>query len=189
MITKIREALEVKKELQEAREEIRQVKKAVKELGEQIGELKKPIKAKLDGLENIEEQSKAAEEKVNRAVKELKEEIYEFKVIRGNTQKKILELFEQELHKEITHNLEVLKADTKEFRTAKANMAKLMESISRASEDATRLHDVAKEIRKEDFELTRFHRQLLASNKDKLALMKKIDTLERMIAKMRRGSR
>ena len=41
-------------------------------------------------------------------------------------------------------------------------------------------------IKKEDFELTKFARNLAEMDKEKLDLMRKIDTLERLVSKIRR---
>ena len=44
-------------------------------------------------------------------------------------------------------------------------------------------------IKKEDFELTQHHREMLKADKEKLELMQRIDVLEKLIAKLRRGNK
>ena len=49
--------------------------------------------------------------------------------------------------------------------------------------------EISRNIKQGDFELTKYANKLLEADKEKLELMRKIDTLERLISKMRRGGR
>lgn len=49
--------------------------------------------------------------------------------------------------------------------------------------------EITKDIKKEDFELTKFINKVNEENREKLELMKKIDTLERLIGRMRRSQK
>ena len=51
---------------------------------------------------------------------------------------------------------------------------------------AKRLEQDILGIKKEDFELTKYARHLMEADKEKLELMRKIDTLERLVSKIRR---
>ena len=54
------------------------------------------------------------------------------------------------------------------------------------SEEIGKFVEISKNIRKEDFELTKFARHLLEMDREKLELMRKIDTMERLVSKIRR---
>jgi len=66
-------------------------------------------------------------------------------------------------------------------------MSSMVAQIKNISTEINKFSDISKNIKKEDYELTKFANQLLDLDKEKLELMRKIDTLERLIAKQRRS--
>jgi len=62
----------------------------------------------------------------------------------------------------------------------------------RTSEISVLLNNIAeigRRIKKEDFELSRYANEIWRADKEKLELMRKIDTLERLIAQIRRSGK
>ena len=116
----------------------------------------------------------------------LKKEVYDFKLLKAQTQRNILEKFEQELGKELKLNSEKLKNDMNEYNSLKEQMASMIGKIKTTSLEIGKFTEISQNIKKEDFELNKFANQLLESDKEKLNLMRKIDSLERLISKMRR---
>lgn len=116
----------------------------------------------------------------------LRKEVYDFKLLKAQTQKNILEKFEEELCKELKVNSEKLKNDLNEYNKLKEQTATTLEQIKSLSTEINKFTELSKNIKKEDFELTRYANKLQEQDKEKLELMKRIDTLEHLIAKMRR---
>jgi len=65
-------------------------------------------------------------------------------------------------------------------------MSEIGNKVNNLSSEIEKFTDISKNIRKEDFELTKFARQVLETDREKLELMRRIDTLERLISKTRR---
>lgn len=126
---------------------------------------------------------------INECKESLRKEIYDFKLLKAQMQKNIMEKFEEELSKELKVNSEKLKNDLNEYNKLKEQMVSMVEKLKIVSLEINKFSEVSKNIKKEDFELSQFHKQIQEADKEKLELMKKIDTLERLISKMRRGGR
>ena len=189
MLSNIKEMLsgkELKGQLNELAEQLRQVTVTVKEQTETMAALKRENgESKAAAVAMTEEIKKSID-----AAKELQEAIRtnmaELKALSTHVQSSIKqkitdELFE--LTKEVRAKLEGAEKLKQEVTaTAAATIAEL----GKLKSDITKLSAVAEKIKAEDFELTKFSNQLLAADREKLQLMSRIDTLERLIAKMRR---
>ena len=176
------------------------VKEDIDVINKNIGENNKVIsglKAELETLRNgLDESNKAQAEflknfKENLSViKNLREdfgkELVEFKMLKGQLQRKILEKFEEELQKDLEVNREALRKDTEDYNELRKKAAEILSRLNMTSEEINKFMEISKSIKKEDFELTKFARQLIEMDREKLELMRKIDTLERLVSKIRR---
>ena len=61
-----------------------------------------------------------------------------------------------------------------------------MSRLNLATEEINKFIEISRSIKEEDFELTKFARHLMDMDREKLELMRKIDTLERLVSKIRR---
>lgn len=124
------------------------------------------------------------------AVKNLKEdfgrEIYEFKLLKGQLQKKILVRFEEELQKDLEVSRENLKKDAEDYSELRKKVNEILSRMSLTGEEMNKFIEISKSIKKEDFELTKFARHLMEMDNEKLELMRKIDSLERLVSRIRR---
>ena len=112
--------------------------------------------------------------------------VVEFKLLKGQLQRKILDKFEEELQKDLEVNREALKKDTQDYNELRKKVAEILSRLNMTSEEINKFTEISKSIRKEDFELTKFARHLIDMDREKLELMRKIDTLERLVSKIRR---
>ena len=123
-------------------------------------------------------------------IKELRhdfeKELFDFKLLRSQMQKKIVERFEEELDKELKIQIDKLKNDSDVYNELKNNIIEISSKVNNLSEEITKFTEISQKIKNEDFELTRFANKLVEVDKEKLELMHKIDHLERLISKMRR---
>lgn len=116
----------------------------------------------------------------------MKKELYEFNLLKSQLQNKILEKFENALEKELKINIDKLKAEHKDYEDAKKEITLVVKKTSELAEYLNKFIDIGKNIKKEDFELSRYAHEIWKADREKLELMKKIDTLERLIGQMRR---
>lgn len=162
-----------------------------------IAELKNEIetlKQHLDqNVSNINDKNteffKNFDENVN-VIKQLRhdfeKELFDFKLLRSQMQKKIIEKFEEELDKELKIQIEKLRNDADSYNELKNNITEISNKVNNLGEEINKFIEISRNIKKEDFELAKFSKQLLEMDKEKLELMRKIDYLERLVSKMRR---
>jgi hypothetical protein len=106
--------------------------------------------------------------------------------LKGQLQRKILDKFEEELQKDLQINREALKKDTEDYNELRKKAAEILSKLNLTTEEINKFIEISKSIKKEDFELTKFARHLLEMDREKLELMRKIDTLERLVSKIRK---
>ena len=186
MLQKIRDVLKTREDIDLMNRNIEENNKIISELKDELGSLKKEL---VETKKTQEEFLKTFKENLF-VIKNLREdfgkELYEFKLLKGQLQKKILEKFEEELQKDLEVNRESLKKDTDDYNELRNRVAEILSRLNMASGEISKFMEISKSIKKEDFELTRFARQLIDMDKEKLELMRKIDTLERLVSKIRR---
>lgn len=181
------------KGLMNVREEIDAINKNIEENNKVISELKTELEALRNGLaESNKAQGeflKNFRENLN-VIKNLREdfgkELVEFKLLKGQLQRKILDKFEEELQKDLQINREALRKDTEDYNEVRKKAAEILSRLNMTNAEINKFMEISKSIKKEDFELTKFARQLIDMDREKLELMRKIDTLERLVSKIRR---
>ncbi|HLC62306.1 MAG TPA: hypothetical protein VJI52_04795 [Candidatus Nanoarchaeia archaeon] len=181
------------RDLMKTKEDLDLINKNVEENNRIISDLK----AELTSLKNEVSETKSIQQdflgtfKDNLTViKNLREdfgkELYEFKLLKGQLQKKILDKFEEELQKDLEVNRESLRNDANEYNELRGKVSEVLSRLNLTSEEITKFTEISKNIKKEDFELTKFARQIVDMDREKLELMRKIDNLERLVSKIRR---
>lgn len=175
------------------KEDIDLINKNIEENNRIISELKRELESLRNDLKETHIKQKDflrnLEENIS-VIKNLREdfgkEIYEFKLLKGQLQRKILDKFEEELQKDLEINREALQKDFENYNELRKKAAEILSRLNLTSDEISKFIEISKSIKKEDFELTRFARHLMEMDKEKLELMRKIDTLERLISKIRR---
>ena len=119
---------------------------------------------------------------------DLKSSVYDFNMLKNKLQNQLVEKFEEELKKELNINLEKLKKEAENYNLLKTNTEAVLLKTKNIAAEIDKLVEISKNLKKEDFELTQYHRELLKADKEKLELMQRIDTLEKLIAKLRRNT-
>ena len=186
MITKIKELIDVKHNLEELNKSVNDNNKTISDLKVELESLKKELN---ESKKTQDEFLKNFKENLN-VIKNLREdfgkELYEFKLLKGQLQRKILDKFEEELQKDLEINKEALRKDINDYNELRKNVAQILSRLNMTTEEINKFLEISKNIKKEDFELTKFARQIIEMDKEKLELMRKIDTLERLVSKIRR---
>ncbi|MGM5487931.1 MAG: hypothetical protein ACQESG_03205 [Nanobdellota archaeon] len=163
-------------------EESRALKEEISLVRSEIGELKELLTQQnglIDGLES-------GNMRQHKLCEGLDQELFEFKRMRGSLQKKIVEEFDEVLRSELQRYFDGIKADAREFTQLRGEVCALVSRVSKTSEAIDKFNAIAQQIKAKDFTLERYAKTLEQRDKEKLDLMKRIDTLERMVSKMRR---
>lgn len=181
------------KDLMKIREDIDVINKNIEENSKIISDLKNDLEAlrkELNESKAIQQEFLKNFKENVQIIKNLREdfakELVEFKLLKGQLQKKILDKFEEELQKDLEVNREALKKDIQDYNALRQKVSEILVRLNLTSEEISKFVEISKNIKKEDFELAKFARHLLEMDKEKLELMRKIDTLERLVSNIRR---
>ena len=186
MLQKIKDLMRTKEEIDAISRNIAENSRIVSELKDELNSLKKEL---AETKKSQDEFLKSFKENLF-VIKNLREdfgkEIYEFKLLKSQLQKKILEKFEEELQKDLEVNRDSLKKDADDYNELRKKVAEILSGLNLTGGEISKFIEISKSIKKEDFELTKFARQLVDMDREKLELMRKIDTLERLVSRIRR---
>lgn len=186
MLQRIKDLMKTKEEIDNINKKLEENIKVISDLRLDLDVLKKEL-----GEVNINQKEflKSFKETffiVKNIREDLGKEIYEFKLLKAQMQRKILEKFEEELRKDLDINRAALMKDADDYNELKRKLNEILPKLNLTGEEINKFIEISRNIKKEDFELTKFARHLLEMDKEKLELMRKIDTLERLVSKIRR---
>lgn len=190
MIQKIKELMAIKEHIDVIKNNLNYTTNSMNDLKNEIGTLKQQINENINEINNKNNEFfKNFNENAN-VIKELRhdfeKELFDFKLLRSQLQKRIIEKFEEEVDKELKIQIDTLKNDSETYNELKEKINKITEKVNILGEEINKFITISSNIKKEDFELTRFTNKVLEMDKEKLQLMNKIDALERLVSKMRR---
>ena len=190
MIQKIKDLMAVKEHIDVIKNNLNYATNSMNDLKTQIESLKQQMNENMDSInDKNNEFFKNFDENLN-VIKNLRQdfekELFDFKLLKSQMQKKIIEKFEEELGKELQIQSEKLRIDADSYNELKENLTHITEIVNDIGEEISKFVTISRNIKKEDFELTKFANQLTQMDKEKLELMHKIDTLERLVSKIRR---
>ncbi|MBI2140811.1 hypothetical protein HYU16_00135 [Candidatus Woesearchaeota archaeon] len=192
MLSRIRELVSGS-ELKELAEQLKHAVAAIKEQSEQIKGLHSLTAAAKDSISEIRssnslmaEEARKSADAARQLQAELAKALAELKSLSSHVQGSIKQKITEdliELTREVKAKLEGAERLKSEITTTAAAVSN---ELAKLKADVAKLAAVADKIKAEDFELVRFSQQLASADAEKLRLMKQIDTLELLIAKMRR---
>ena len=119
---------------------------------------------------------------------EMSKEVYDFKLLKSQLQKKLLDKFEEELKQELKVNVSTLRKDLSDYEEMKNSVKELLKKTELTKQEMGKWMEISSSIKSSDFELSKFANQLKHADSEKLELLRKIDNLERMVSKMRRSA-
>lgn len=186
MIQKIRDLMKIKEEIDNIKNSVDGNKKSFDSFREKFlgfeSELIKTKEIQKEFLNNLKENLNVIKD----VKEELRNEVYQFKLLKSQLQNKLIEKFEGELRNELKVNLDNLKNDLNSYNDTKKSISTILDKTENLSGEIGKFIEISRNIKKEDFELKKFADELKKADKEKLDLMRRIDTLERLISKMRR---
>jgi len=182
-VFKVKEVVDsINEELGKTKDELDSFRKKISEiidLQKEFSEIKQQQKSMISSI-------KESSDAIRMLKDDLKKEVYDFKLIRNQTQKNIMQKFEEELSKELASGTDALKSDLQEYSELKLKMNSMINNMTKLEDDINNLRQIASSIKKEDFDLSKHMKGMKEAESEKLELMRKIDGLERLCASLRR---
>jgi chromosome segregation ATPase len=165
-------------------------KALLQELQAVRGQLAGHTTAAKEHAEEAKRQGKAWQEhlaELEEFRKRIRDELASFAVLKRDIQSQILRKFETELQKDFAERSKELKLSAENYQSTKQELEKAVHTLTKLNTTFERLSAVAATLKKEDFEMTHFAKQLLELDRHKLELQRENDHLKDLVAKMRRG--
>ena len=190
MLSRIKEIVsgnEMKELTGQLSEQLKQMALAVKEQTEIVAALKRESEESKEAAALMAAEIKKSKEAAQELQEAIRTSMADLKALSSHIQGSLKQKISDDLT--ILTNEAKAKLDGAEKlkHEIAASATAMVNEFSKLRGEITKLSTVAEKIKAEDFELARFSNQLLAADKEKLQLMSKIDSLERLIAKMRRA--
>ena len=156
MINRIKELVNIKDDIKAVSSDFSELRKEVSSFKQDIEALKKSVNDSNAKHEDFLKRFEKNLDIIDESKEELKKEVYDFKLLKSQLQNKVLQKFEEELGKELKVNIDKLKGDYDGYAELKSKVDGLKPKMDELSKTISRLSEVSKAIKKEDFELTRF---------------------------------
>jgi chromosome segregation ATPase len=189
MIDKIRALSNIGAEIDSIKKQIKSLSNDSKQFKEEFSNFlldhEKLMESQKKQQEMIIESSKALNE-IKTISDDFKKEIYDFKLMKTQMQKVVLERVENELKEELSSGLSNMREDAKKYEKLRNNLEILSSDIMILRDNIKKFSSIAVNIKESDFHLNKYYRNLDEMDKEKIHLLRKIDSLERLVAKIRR---
>jgi len=182
MITKIRELIQIRGVIDELTQKINKQEKAIKDSGEESIKLRKQIIDIKNQNQKMLAKFKTDKDCLDSFKNNLENELYDFKLFKNTLQEKFSSKIESEFN--------ILKKDmgnsVQEFNESKKKLDTKLSGIEKLDTEINRLVKISTGIKQADFKLEKMAKEVKNSESEKVELHRKIDALERLVAKMRR---
>ncbi len=104
----------------------------------------------------------------------------------GDVQRKVESMLQEQLGSIIRESVEKLKLDAGQYAQVKREIEQISVRLNELSEQMLKFRKIAEEIKSADFQLNKYAAELEKSDNEKVKLMKEVDDLQRLVARMRR---
>ena len=197
MLKKIQGILHAKEGLDEVKQDLASVRSSIgKDIGEMkllLAELSGAWEAAYKALQGHADTSLKVQQDLAtglRTVQELKEsfesELNELRMLKSRMHKTLLEDLKGEFKDEIASVRTSLVLESGSLNQLRAEVLSMGTQINAIKPEITKFTEISQHIKKADFDLNKYALRLDEANRDKLELLRKIDTLQKLISKERR---
>jgi hypothetical protein len=107
----------------------------------------------------------------------------------SDVQRKIENVVHDQLGTAINASVENLKLDAGKYDAVKRDIDMILLKMKQLNEEIVKFQGISKQIKQGDFELLKFARELEKTDNDRVRLLKQVDDLQRLVARMRRSQR
>ena len=189
MINKIKQLMKTDEIIEAINRKIDSTNNNIEELNMKVENSLKEINSLKSEQAELLKALKSNSNETSGIMEALKAEIFEFKLLKSQLQRKLLEKFEEELKKELSSGIDIMRRDAEEYNEARKNLNETMKKMNSINEDVAKFIDISRSIKKEDFHLSNFAKQVSYADSEKIRLMRRVEQLEGIISKMRRNEK
>ncbi len=190
MLDKIRGLMKTSESIDDIRSDQKKAHKELKELQDEIKNVKKELiemqKANNDFKKSLENSSKSfgdTAQSLNNLKTEFERSLDRINLLNMDLQKK--------MQKELEEKVGVVVKEFKDKVSPYKDIEKLSEEVSSQLKtvvaELQKFQAISKTINEKDFELVKFGRMLEQNDREKLDMIKKIESLEKIMAAMKRN--
>lgn len=172
---KIKESVEeVKKLTRTVNSQQEEQEKLISQIKELTTENKKSSKLFTTSIKDIE----TANTKISRVVSEII-------LIKPKLEKELIGKFEKTLQEHLNNTTKELTIDIKEHKKAQEMLTKTQSEQEKLLKEITKMREISEKLKPTDFELSKHAKEILINDQEKLRLMKRVDDLEKLLARMK----
>jgi len=183
MITRIKELLQIKELVDQLTENIQELENANSKSCDEAEALRKELKTLFKENRTMLSQAQRDMKDMKNFRQELKHELYEFKLFKKEVRKQLIDTVE----KDLSGAKVSMQNEVTGFNEAKKKLDTKLNSVGRMESELTKLQEITKNLNAADFDLVRHKKNLDRGEKEKRELLRKIDHLERLVARQRRS--
>ena len=177
----------VNNQMTKMQEDFSLFKAAITDLSKDLVEMQKNFRDSLNEIRVVNEmyieRLKTETENIGQLREELQHEVEDFKLQKTRMQQKLLENTDHE----VRDGLDRLKTDVNRYNDLKRELDLVNANIAKAVQEINKFNLISQKIKAEDFELTKFAKQIFQADQEKLRLMNEIDSLKHLISRERRS--
>lgn len=182
MINRIKDLMQIKELLDEIKNKIESHDKIVSECESSYKNMHEETMQMMKQNQEILKKARDDVHELGRFRDEMKKELYEFQLFK----KDMRETFIKKTDSGFKDVKQMLDKEAIELNLTKKKLDTKLNKIEALENEIARLTSVAKSIKSADFELVKYNNILKDHQKEKQELIRKIDNLERLVARMRR---
>lgn len=183
------------KEKEELDEQLKTLSRKIKTATRSIQDQEQILKNSIKDVHIIKEEQEQLALKTKELVKELEtatktlnKATSELSLFKPKLEKELLTKFTQNIEKELANTTNKIHAESNGFNFAKEVFTKNIEQSKELMKEIEKLQTISKNIKEKDFTLEKYAKEINNKDQEKLRLLKRIDQLESMLAKMKRRS-
>jgi len=187
MIQKIKDLMQIKELIDNLTNDITNLKQEFDPVKSELTNIKQQFNTDLQEMKSQQKEFIASNsviiKQINESRQEFDKEITDFKLQKTNMQKQMMEQGENELK----DSLERIKADVASYNELKNQVNTISSHIENLSGEINKFTAISRNLKEKDFALEKFSNKIFEADQEKLELMRKIDALQRLIARERRS--
>ena len=153
---------------------------------QQIGELHSDISKVHITQKEVMSTFSSQIEMLKKLNQDMKTETYDFKLVKANIKSKLVPDVLESFRDELRTQIKKLDTDNKSYNDVKDNLKRIVEQLGVVEGEIGKFKKISQCVQETDFNLNKYAKELENTDKEKLALMHKVDKLQMLIAKERR---
>jgi chromosome segregation ATPase len=189
MFKKLKEVVSLSDEIRELKNILSTVQKELAEIKNQLGEKSKDDsdsrQKEAEEIKQLTKEITKVKDEMRNVSREYSLELNAFRITKKNIQEKLYEEFSSDTKKLTLQMSTYLQS----YKNLESQMNQITIRIMDFSSTIKTLKSLAEEVSKKDFELKNYAQILNQNDHEKVELLKKIDSLERLMSAMKRSKR